>query len=159
MADPAASSSTNPPTQTTEELDPSQLDADPDVDMVGTGPQSNLNASSSTIEDDAAAQSFGGADGGEQAGAAGSGAGDGLDGRGLDGSGPITAMDVNVEEGRMPLRKDASLRELMSKMDEYTPVVCGAMSCYSYGTRCPSLPPPPIQSPRRRDNPHHHPVS
>lgn len=90
-------------TQPTEELDPSQLDTDPDVDMAGT--EANPNTSSSTIEGD---NSFGEAVNG---------------GEGQPQAQEPTAMDLNAEEGRMPLRKDVSLRELLSKMDDYAPVV------------------------------------
>ena len=33
------------------------------------------------------------------------------------------ALDLNLEEARIPLRKDVSLREFLSKMDDYAPIV------------------------------------
>ena len=33
------------------------------------------------------------------------------------------ALDLTLEEARMPLRKDVSLREFLGRMDEYAPIV------------------------------------
>ena len=74
------------------------LDADPDVDMAGVVPP---EAIASSAQDPA--NNDGAADEPRQ-----------------------EALDLNIEEARMPLRKDVSLREFLSKMDDYAPVV----SCF-----------------------------
>ena len=94
-----------PPEQVNEQERRDTDDADIDPAILG-GDNTQANASSSTIQDDSTQQS---------------GAG--------QAQGP-TAMDTNAEEGRMPARKDANLRELLSKMDNYTPVVSLLVSAH-----------------------------
>ncbi|KAJ4367681.1 hypothetical protein N0V83_007266 [Neocucurbitaria cava] len=48
-------------------------------------------------------------------------------------------------EARIPAKKDATLREFLGKMDEYTPIIPDAVTNY-YLTRA-GLPPPPQTSP------------
>ncbi|KAK1772201.1 transcription initiation factor TFIID 23-30kDa subunit-domain-containing protein [Phialemonium atrogriseum] len=49
-------------------------------------------------------------------------------------------------EPRLPTRKDTSLKELLSKMDDYAPIIPDAVTHY-YMTRA-GLPPPPQTDPR-----------
>ncbi|KAK3493397.1 transcription initiation factor TFIID 23-30kDa subunit-domain-containing protein [Neurospora crassa] len=51
-------------------------------------------------------------------------------------------MDIpSLPEPKLPTRKDVSLKELLSKMDEYAPIIPDAVTSY-YMTRA-GLPPPP----------------
>ena len=99
------------------DLNPSQLDNDPDVEMAGI--QTQANASSSTTMEGDMENSFAEDTGGD-------GQEDSQEQNASAEQAPAenpTAMDINMEEGRMPLRKDVSLKELISKMDDYQPVV------------------------------------
>ncbi|KAI4154470.1 MAG: hypothetical protein LQ340_001660, partial [Diploschistes diacapsis] len=112
-APPPTSEQIQTATQTatiTDELGAPQLDADPDVEMVGT----NAHMSSSTLDAEMG-DAFG-----EGVGSAG-GEGNGQQ-QGTTQAEDTTAMDINLEEGRMPIRKDVSLKELISKIDDYPPV-------------------------------------
>ncbi|MCJ1441630.1 MAG: hypothetical protein MMC23_002120 [Stictis urceolatum] len=92
------------------------LDADPDVDMAGVVPP---EAIASSAQDPA--NNDGAADEPRQ-----------------------EALDLNIEEARMPLRKDVSLREFLSKMDDYAPVIPDAVTFQALTLA--GLPPPPLSS-------------
>ena len=96
-------------------------ETDLDVDMSG-GQTNEMQASSSTVEGDAAASfNHGGSSSAARAG--------NEEGDNNGAGGPQTAIDANAEQGRMPVRKDISMRELLSKMDNYNPVVSLCISC------------------------------
>ena len=100
MASRPAINGSSPPAQdpATEALDPSTLDIDPDV----------LAASQDPNQTDSTARS----------------ARSGGDTQNKDASElRQEAMDLSMEEARLPLRKDVSMREFLSKMDDYAPVV------------------------------------
>lgn len=105
-----SSTSTQNPTQTqtTNELEPS-LDTDPDVDMAAQDEGLGFVADTTQENDPIGSSSTIGLGPGDAGGG-------GQEVR-------QEALDLNLEESRMPLRKDVSLREFLGRMDEYAPVV------------------------------------
>ena len=100
MASRPTVNGTSPPSQdpATEQLDPSTLDIDPDVLAAGQDQSQNDSTTRS--------------------------ARNGGDTQNKDASEVRQeAMDLSMEEARLPLRKDVSMREFLSKMDDYAPVV------------------------------------
>jgi hypothetical protein len=93
MASPPRVSEPPPPASNT--IVDSALDNDPDIDMAGAAPDAPVPPQVDGANDPDA-------EGGEVR---------------------QEALDLNLEEARLPLRKDVSLREFLSKMDDFAPVV------------------------------------